>query len=231
MNSSSEVAQKKKKPVGGPAFFISLIFLILLSLGNLLILPALITPESFQRLALFLIGFGIGAYLGLRFMGGHFSVLVHELKHAIVSNLVGNRSKGMFVRNDHGHFEYLYSARTAHMNSIIALAPYFFPAVTVPLLLIGALLSFAVPFIPLLLGGIGYGIDLTLSYKDLGPWQTDLTNIRGGYSVGLTYVIVMNIAIMTLLAAWICSGLSAYPLLFEGFFTLFELIFGLTPPS
>lgn len=216
--------------LGGIPFFVSLFFLLVLSVANILILPHTFYEDSLIRWTLFLTGCAAGAIFGYKVIRGHVAVFLHELKHAIVSNLAGNRAKGMLVRNDHGHFEYMYSSQTAHMNPIIALAPYFVPAVTVPLLLIALLFS-TVPAVPLVLVGIGYSIDMALAYKDLGPWQTDLSTIRGGYAVGLLYVIAMNVVILSFLAAWVSGGLEGLVLVPAELFTVLEHLVGVTPPQ
>jgi len=225
----SDVISNKK--IGGISFFLSLFFLIVLTIGNLFILPSLLNIDSIVRWTFFVCGVTVGLLLATFVIGGHFAVFLHELKHAIVSNLAGNRAKGMLVRNDHGYFQYSYSERTAHMNALISLAPYFFPGVTIPFFLIGVLIFSSIPAVPLVLAGIGYGIDTRLAIKDLGPWQSDLTNIRGGYPVGLLYIIAMNGAIFSFLAAWICGGWEALPVLLDGFFTLLEKIFRVAPPG
>lgn len=64
--------------------------------------------------------------------------------------------------------------------------------------------------------GAAFGADLLLNFRDVSPYQTDLTTIRGGYFVGLIYVLAMNLVIATFLLAWVMQGTSGLLTLAEG---------------
>jgi hypothetical protein len=53
--------------------------------------------------------------------------------------------------------------------------------------------------------------------RDISPVQTDITLIRGGYSVGLLYISAWNFIIAALLFAWAFQGV-------EGLLALLEAV-------
>lgn len=164
--------------------------------------------------------FSVGVILGLwfasMFIKGHLSVSIHELKHYILSQLVGNKFKGMRVRKHSGHVVYHYTPQTEKYNALIALAPYWFPLFTLPALLIALSISLELTKMVLMIVGFGYGVDLLLNIRDISPIQTDLTNINGGYNVGLAFVIAMNATLCTMLIAWVSLGTLGLKMLFTG---------------
>ncbi len=206
MGKKSKDAIEEHGPVGGIAFFVSLVVLYILTIANLSILPALLTEQSFFRWRLFIVGAIVGAACARYFIRGRISVFLHELKHSVLSNLAGNRAKGMRIDEESGHFEYSYTKRTAHMNALIALAPYFLPVLFFPFLGVSYALAWNYPGIVLICSGLGYGADLILNFKDASPHQSDFYNIRGGYKIGFAYVIGMNCALFTFIAAWVSAG-------------------------
>ncbi|RIL08801.1 MAG: hypothetical protein DCC75_08010, partial [Proteobacteria bacterium] len=138
----SKKPQAEPPSVGGLAFFASLVFLSLLAVNNLVGILALLQAGTILKLTYFAAAAAAG-FLAAKFIfRGHWAVFLHELKHSIVSNLAGNRAKGMKIRRSHGHFEYAYSERTAAYNAFIHLAPYFLPLFTVVALLLVYLLLY-----------------------------------------------------------------------------------------
>ena len=228
MGDKSEIKPAKPSIFGALVFFVSFFVLILVSIANCIILPVLVERASFERWEIFLAGLALGALSGGIFIKRRFSVFIHELKHSVFSGLVGNKPKGMEVHEDTGKFEYLYTQRTEHMNTFIALAPYFFPLFFIPLFTISYV--FASPFtLPILFfSGLGYGVDMTLNVRDIGPWQSDLYGVRGGYYVGLSYAIAMNVMLFSFIAAWVTGGSEGIPFLLFGFIRIGERFTGIT---
>ncbi|MBX7145254.1 MAG: M50 family metallopeptidase [Oligoflexia bacterium] len=202
----SDLALSERPRVGGLAFFTSLFALIVISLLNLPLLPALFFGTGPSRLAHFFLGMLPGFFLAMYCIQGKYSVLVHEFKHSVISGLVGNRAKGLKINKDSGQFSYMYSRSTAAYNAFIALAPYWLPLFTTLSLLIAFSLWRANPVNFCIAVGVGYGTDLIMNLRDISPRQTDLTLIRGGYSIGLAYVIAMNLALLSFLLAGIMQG-------------------------
>jgi hypothetical protein len=207
--------------IGGFAFFLSLALLLPTAALFFVVGLRVLFEAPFIRVVVFLLSVGVGLGIAHYLIKGHISVLIHEWKHAIVSNLVGNRNKGMEVNRDSGSLQYEYTKRTAHYNAFIALAPYILPVFT----LIGALISFAVApgesVLSVVIVGTAYGIDLLLNARDVSPIQSDIYLIRGGYGFGVTYIIAWNLATAALATAWACGGISGLGALFEAVFSVF----------
>jgi uncharacterized membrane-anchored protein len=132
---------------------------------------------------------------------------LHELKHSVLSNFAGNRAKGMKVLRDSGHFEYEFTKDTGKFNPFIALAPYFLPICTLPALLIAVSMFPKDSAYQLAIVGFCAGIDLLLCIRDISPHQTDFSAIRGGYPVGLAYVIAINLLFWCVLTIWATGAL------------------------
>lgn len=204
-------ARKKEKDttdevVGGFAFFLSL--LALLPTGILFFGLALfqVRDADIKIAGTFIISIVFGAVLTQGMIRGHFSVLLHEFKHSLISNLVGNKRKGMRIDERSGHFEYAYTKKTAHFNAFISLAPYIVPIFT----FVAVLMAFATcsndPVLAAVVIGLGYGADLLLNARDISPVQTDITLIRGGYGIGLLYIAAWNLIIASVVLAWAFQG-------------------------
>ncbi len=193
--------------VGGFAFFLSLLFL--LPTGAIFLIVALLQIRfaELSSVVLFVAALIVGVGVAHYAVKGHLSVLVHEWKHEVVSSLVGNKNKRMEVHEHTGSLQYEYTKQTAHYNAFIALAPYILPICT----FIGILLTLAVgsrnPRVPLVIIGICYGIDLLMNARDISPVQSDIHLIRGGFYVGLLYILSWNMLIAALAFAWAFNGL------------------------
>lgn len=191
------------KKTGGIPFFISLISVYILSSLNITNLPELFDSFALRRICYFGSGVVIGLWFAETFVKGKFSVFLHELKHAVVSGLVGNKSKGFEVQEKTGKFIYHYTNDTAQYNALIALAPYF-----LPLFLffssIFALIFFRDNQTAVLISiGAGYGFDFLLNVRDIGPHQTDIKHITFGYYVGIIYILGMNLFILSSISGYI----------------------------
>jgi hypothetical protein len=213
--SSRDKELPKQEVVGGFAFFLSLAAILPTGLIILFLSLRLISTESIGYAGTFLCAVLVGAVGAHCLIKDHISVLIHEFKHSLVSNLVGNKRKGMKIDRDSGYFEYAYSKQTKHFNAFISLAPYIVPVFT----FISGLIAFALlrheHVLAVLVVGIGYGMDLVLNIRDISPIQTDLTLIRGGYRIGVLYVAAWNVLIFAFLVAWILQGLAGLAHLLE----------------
>jgi len=205
-NRRSKGKLKQQKSVGGFPFFISLFALLFLGIYFITVLPSLQDSYAYSNWFRFLAGFVLGCWGASVFIKGHISVFLHELKHSIISNLVGNRSRGMKIRKHTGHFEYSYTQQTAEYNAFISLAPYWFPLFLIPACIIALTLWHHDHQLLVAVIGIGFGIDAVLNLRDISRVQTDITGITGGYSIGLLYIAAMNLTIFTTLAAYISQG-------------------------
>jgi hypothetical protein len=189
------------------AFFASLLALLALSVLFVTTLPKLFDNSAFINSFYFLMGGAVGASLAGFLIQGRFSVFLHELKHSILSGLVGNKARAMKVKKNSGYFKYEYTAETEAYNAFIALAPYFFPLFTIPAAISALVLWGANHMLPsiVLIGG-AFGADLLLNIKDIGPHQSDISLIKGGYTVGIFYIFVANLSISLIILAWVFQG-------------------------
>lgn len=195
----------KQGKIGGVPFFVSLIFMTLLSM--LLAVAALsqIVHAQPERVSAAIPGMIFGASVASLIIRGKLSVFLHELKHSILANLVGNRAKEMKVRATYGYFLYEYTRATAKHHAFISLAPYIIPLFSIAgALLCATVIRDQLPCV--VVWSICYGIDLVLNLRDISPYQSDFNDLRGGFTTGLLYVIATNIVIGSLALAWICAG-------------------------
>lgn len=201
--------------VGGFAFFLSLF--ALLPTGILFTTLTLYRVRSADYICSvrFLIAFLIGATLAQMFIRGHLSVLIHEFKHSVISNIVGNRHRGLKIGKNSGHYTYAYSKRTAHYNAFISLAPYITPVFTFVAVLLSLIFFREDRQVAATIVGLGYGVDILLNMRDISPIQTDISLIRGGYGMGLLYIAAWNLLTIGMLLAWVFQGSHGLYLLLE----------------
>jgi hypothetical protein len=228
--SSDNDESEPQELVGGFAFY--------LSLAALLPTGVMFTTLTFLRIrsadsdasVSFIIAALVGAALAQMFIQGRLSVLIHEFKHSVVSNLVGNRHRGLRIGTDSGHYQYAYSKRTAHYNAFISLAPYIVPVFTFISVIIALIFCREDRATAAIVVGIGYGIDLLLNMRDISPIQTDISLIRGGYGVGLLYIAAWNLLVAGSVFAWAFQGFHGLALLLEDisacFIHLYIALFG-----
>lgn len=211
--------------VGGFAFFLSLAALLPTGLLFFTLSVAQLRSADLKLAGIFLASCLFGAMLAQGCIRGHISVLIHEFKHSLISNLVGNKFKEMRINEHSGHVQYSYTKRTAHYNAFIALAPYIVPVFT----FIGTLIAIACfrenEVATLVVVGLAYGADLLLNIRDISPVQTDITLIRGGYSVGLLYISAWNFIIAAVLFAWAFQGVPGLLTLLEAVSRFFIAIY------
>jgi hypothetical protein len=220
-NKAEDQPEEKPVAVGGFAFLLSLLLLLPSSVALLTLCILRLGAESMWPLLTLLVGAVLGGTFAHLFVRRHISVLLHEWKHSVVSNLVGNKRKRMKIDEHSGFFEYSYTKETAHFNFLIALAPYIIPVFT----FVAGLLVFAVNpdahWKAVALLGVGYGADLLLNLRDISPIQTDISLIRGGYRFGVSYIAAWNLTILSLVIAWGSAGGSGLSLLLQDLSSLF----------
>lgn len=213
--------RKNKKPdeaapnskVGGFAFFASLISLVVVLVVHTLTLLRFWPAESFRSLGIAIVTFTLGALFAKHKIKGWPATYIHETKHAVFSGLVGNKAKAKVVGEESGHFEYSYTKDTAGYNALIALAPYWLPLFSVPMAGLVVLVGIEQHVVRVGLVSLAYGIDVMTGAADVAPWQTDLTQIRGGYRVGKMFVILAQAVVITIFLAWVLGDVQGLLLL------------------
>jgi len=131
---------------------------------------------------------------------------VHELKHGAAILLYGGSLKDFKVGTAEGHVEYEISKESLHFVPRIGLAPYCFPLLSCPTL-IGALIfeSDYRVFFSLLLG-LALGADVSLSYAELDPRQTDFKKIAGGFFASAFFIAGVFFFWVSACLLWVCAG-------------------------
>jgi len=214
--------KKKEKmntdPIGGFSFFISFPCLFLISMVNIFYLKELIDSNGLKNLVYFLIAGTIGAWFSFLFIRAHISVFIHEFKHSLISNLVGNKDKGWKVKKETGHFQYSYTEKTAKFNALISLAPYFIPLFSFPVLIVSLFIFSQTQSFPVPLLGLAAGADFYLNIKDIGRHQSDFTNLIGGFTLGIIFVILINTAWYTYLLSFVLADIFGFKYLFFGLY-------------
>lgn len=211
--------------MGGIAFFSSLLSLIYFGVLNSYFLLSIFSLPGLYNFGIFICVGTLGIWIASKLIRNEISVLIHELKHSIISNLVGNKAKGFMIRKDHGHFKYQYCPTKAHYNALIALAPYFLPLFTAPgLIMVYIILQKSFIYALCLLGFL-WGIDFRLNTRDIAPYQSDFYNLNGGYKVGLIFTIAMNLTITTLILSWVLDPAQGLKIIFLRHFETMQKIF------
>jgi len=220
-----EIKDTSDDVVGGFAFFLSLALLFPTGLLLLSLAIRQIRQAEVGNVIIFLAALVVGAAFAYRFMQGHLSVLIHEWKHELISSLVGNKNKRMEVGRDTGSLQYEYTRKTAHFNAFISLAPYIVPIFTFIGVLITAAVGSRHPSVALMIIGITYGADALMNTRDISPVQTDISLIRGGYSIGLLYIISWNMLTTAIVLAWAIQGFNGVAELFTTVMQLFIALY------
>ena len=149
----------------------------------------------------FLLGAGAYAVFFLAFARrrvGFWTIVEHELTHALFAWATFHRVVGFSAMRGGGHIRYV-----GRGNWLIAIAPYFFPTVS---LIAIAVLTWA-PGHHLALGGAILGV--TVAYHALSTWsethrhQTDLREV--GWLFCVPFLIAANAFVFGLLLAYACG--------------------------
>ena len=153
---------------------------------------------------------GMGIYLGLFFIwlrkhGGFWETFEHELTHALFALLFFQRIEG-FKATAGGGGQVQHSGRWGG-NFVIALAPYFFPTVTVVPL---GLLFLVPPSVqPYVVGAVGFTLmyHILSTLREAHPRQSDLT--RHGLFFSYTMIVLLNLICIGLVLTLTFSGTGA----------------------
>jgi hypothetical protein len=214
-----------RKRSGGIFFFFSLLALLLVGTWNVRFLVSVLATWGLKFPLILAVSAAIGWILAKFLIRAHLSTFIHELKHAVLSNLVGNRAKGMKIRRDTGYFKYEYTEETARYNAFISLAPYCLPLFTAPTL---GLASWLIDerLVCTAVVGIALGFDLQTGWRDVGAHQTDFIDLRGGYFIGLVYVCAATVTLVSIVVAWAAGGWSGVGQLMAEYFRTLRMLVG-----
>ncbi len=144
-----------------------------------------VSPQALALLGGYFIWLGV--YLGI-VRPTHAYVWAHELTHALWGLLFGARIHSIRAKPTGG------AVALSKTNTLIALAPYFFPFYTMVVLLLRALLSIWLPIAPyeliwLFLVGFTWGFHFTFTVQTLLIRQPDVVDNGRVFSLALIYLL------------------------------------------
>jgi len=168
---------------------------------------------------MFLIGTGVSAivcYVLARRLE-FFATFEHELTHNVWALLFFKKPMGFHVNED-GSGLFQFQGRTSTISELfISLAPYFFPTVTVLLIMVSPIIREDFMGIYYLFIGITYGYHISSTIKETHLQQTDITG--NGYFTSLNLIISLNLLANGLVLAFISGGWSGMGDFFTDSFT------------
>ena len=154
--------------------------------------------------------FAAGVVAAATIVGGmklhRFRTFVHELKHAVVVILTGNRIYDFRVDKHTGHVKYSLTHDTLRFAPLIAIAPYFLPLFSVPVLV--ACLIFDQTFSNWLCFILGFALttDIILGFQEIHPHQTDIKNSFGGIILVGLFIVSIQIMWTSICLLWVTAG-------------------------
>lgn len=155
-------------------------------------------------------------------------ILVHEIKHAILVILTGNKLESMEVSEREGLVTYLMYSKKKHFAPLITLAPYFLPLISAPILVSAIYFERDYPLMFSSLLGIGFAADICFGVQDLHPAQTDLKRILGGFFTAGLFLAGMYLLWTLVCLLWLIAGSRAYLFVFYGLYRLVNDLIGPT---
>lgn len=137
-----------------------------------------------------------------------FRTIIHEIKHAVVVKLTGNKLKKIVAESGEGYVEYQMYKDQVHFAPLIALAPYFFPLLSLPGFICVALYDTSYPVQGALALGFLLGADICFGIGEIHPHQTDFKQVVGGAFFSKLYLVGFYILWPSLITLWVKSGIT-----------------------
>ncbi len=136
-----------------------------------------------------------------------FRTILHEIKHAMVVLLTGNKLNKIVAGAGEGHVEYQMYKSQMHFAPLIALAPYFFPLLSLPGFICVALYDTSYPVQGAMILGFLLGSDICFGIGEIHPHQTDFKQVVGGAFFSKIYLVGFYILWPCLISLWVKSGI------------------------
>jgi len=144
-----------------------------------------------------------------------FRTLIHELKHAAMVVMTGNKLRSISVGNGEGHVIYDVYKNVTHLLPFIKLAPYFFPLLSLPIFVLAFIFEGESRSYFIYALGFLFGVDLATGYKEIHGMQSDLRRVYGGFLVTRTFIFSAHLLWFSIIFLWIVGGRNAYLFLLE----------------
>ncbi len=200
------------------------------TLGNVLLCPfllllLLVSPvrEFFYYESVMAYGFGIiASVLIVASSKIHkLRTIIHEVKHAIMILMTGNKLQSIVAEKHEGYVEYKMYQDKMHFAPLIKLAPYFFPLFSLPMFCIAMIFDSVNAVFCSLLLGISLGADAAFGIEEIHPFQTDFKKLLGGFFISKLYLVGFYLFWSLTLTLWVRSGFGG---ILQGFSFLGELL-------
>ncbi len=159
--------------------------------------------------------FGISAALSLILWSQlglqRIRTLMHEFKHAMAVMLTGGRvDKIELLEDGGGNIQYSHYDEGRRHAAIIALAPYFFPLLSFPALLICLVSPEDERSYFLLALGFTLAADLATGTRDIGPHQTDIQHVFGKFYLAGFFIAAADLCWLGIASIWVAGGRRGY---------------------
>ncbi len=194
--------------VGSLAFFFSIPISFFFACVFLLTTLSLIVAKEVNEVRWGLFGGGCLTMILLVYLVEikRLQTLVHELKHAVVVLLTGNKLHDMEVNAGTGHVKYAIHRHLSHVEPFIILAPYCFPLLSLPIFIASLILENSYSEICAYFLGLTLAGDYAGVYKELHDGQSDLKRIFGGFFVAGLYIGGINFVWTMTTLLWMQGG-------------------------
>ncbi len=211
MKSARQKSNVAKK-IGSLAFYLAIPCGVFLSTVGIITLLTLVQKDGLSKeiVVVFLISFLSGLIFFASAKLAWFRTFVHELKHAAVVRLSGNKVTDFYFEEESGHVSYQMYADRTHFGPFICLAPYFFPLFSLPVFFICLIFNKHYQFFLIFLLGFTLAIDLVTGYQEFHPRQTDLQRIFGGLFIAFVFIGIFHCAWFLTCLLWIVGGREAF---------------------
>jgi len=187
----------------------------LATLSNLMLCPLvymllLVSPERKVLATQVLTAYGFGLVAaGLIVSTSKISrlrTIIHELKHAVLVVLTGNKLNNFVADKHEGYVEYKMYENKLHFAPLIKLAPYFFPLFSLPMIIAFMVLDSFFPVQCAVLLGIALASDICFGVEEIHPFQTDFKKLFGGFIISKIYLVGFYLLWPAVLTLWVRSG-------------------------
>lgn len=201
-----------KKKFGSFAFFFSIPVTLVLAAIGIRTLMRLVELYPFDRLRWSV--FAMGVCLAVIVFSGsgwqRLKTFLHELKHAVIVVLTGNKLTGFSFGKREGSVEYQVYKSNMHFEPFVLLAPYFYPLISLPVLLVAIIAEPDFPLQFYFILGCALGIDGITAFEEYHPRQTDLQRIFGGVLVTFPFIVLLNLLWWCCCCLWLVAGTRGY---------------------
>ncbi|MDR2338495.1 MAG: M50 family metallopeptidase [Deltaproteobacteria bacterium] len=220
--------QEYTKKVGGLGFIFSAMMTFVIGICFFIhsILILLIIGSLKKEIELFFVIFICILIIMSKLPTGRFRVFIHELKHAIFIVFTGNKINDFVVKKNSGNVSYKITKDDIVYLPLIALAPYYFPLLSLPVLILCLWFDNTYSLELSLLLGATLAFDLNTGIHDIHHEQDDFKKILGGFLVAGTYIGGSIFCWVNTCLLWVIGNNNGFIFCFENTLNALKRYFG-----